>query len=54
MDLFKIVTFVHDKGVRISEPVALVLKCFGMENIMDLMPGDLETDDTHPSNRIIS
>ena len=42
VDLFRIVTFVHDIEVSLSGPVALFQKWFSVKNIMDRMLGDLQ------------
>ena len=45
MDLFGVVTFVHDIEVRMSGSVTLFEEFLGMRNIMDRMLGDLQTGD---------
>jgi hypothetical protein len=45
MDLFGIVSFVHDIEVRRSGSVTLFEEFLGMRNIMDRMLGDLQTSD---------
>ena len=45
MDLFGVVSFVHDVKVRTSESVTLLEEFFGVRNIMDRMLGDLQTGD---------
>jgi hypothetical protein len=43
MDLFGVVTFVHDIEVRLSESVTLLEEFFGVRNVMDRMLRDFET-----------
>ena len=43
MDLFGVVAFVYDREVRMSDPVTLFQEFFGMWDIMDWMPGALQT-----------
>ena len=45
MDLFGVVTFVHDIEVRRSGSVTLLEEFLGMRNVMDRMLGDLQTGD---------
>jgi len=45
VDLFGIVSLVHDVKVRMSDPVTLLKEFFGVRNIMDRMLGDLQTGD---------
>ena len=45
MDLFGIVSFVHDIELRRSGPVTLFEKLFSVRDVMDRMPGDLQTGD---------
>ena len=45
MDLFGVVSFIHDIEVRRSDPVALFQEFFSVRNIVDWMPGDLQTGD---------
>jgi len=45
MDLFGVVTFVHDIEVRGSGSVTLFEEFLGMRDIMDRMLGDLQTGD---------
>ena len=45
MDLFGVVSFVHDIEVRMSDPVTSFQKFFGVWNIVDRMLGDLQTRD---------
>jgi hypothetical protein len=45
MDLFGIVSFVHDIKMRRSGPVTLFEEFFSVRNIMDRVLGDLETGD---------
>jgi hypothetical protein len=45
MDFFGIVSFVHDIEVRMPGPVTLFEEFFGVGNVMDRMPGDLQTGD---------
>ena len=45
MDLFGVVTFVHDIEVRLSESVTLLQEFFGVRNVMNRMLRDLETID---------
>jgi hypothetical protein len=45
MDLFGVVTFVHDIEVRVSGTVTLFEEFLGMKNIVDRMLGDLQTGD---------
>jgi hypothetical protein len=48
MDRFRIVSFVHDIEVRVSESVTLFKEFFGMGDIMDRMSGYLEAGDNLP------
>jgi hypothetical protein len=41
MDLFGIISFIHDIKIRMSDPMALFQEFFGMRDIMDRMLGDL-------------
>jgi len=45
MDLFGVVSFIHDIEVRMSDPVTLFREFFSVRNIMDRMLGDLQTGD---------
>jgi hypothetical protein len=45
VDFFRIVSFVHDIEVRMSNLVALFQEFFGVRDIMDRMLGDLQTGD---------
>jgi len=45
VNLFGVVTFVHDIEVRMSNTVTLFQEFFGMRDIMDRMLGDLQTGD---------
>jgi len=42
MDLFGVVSFVHDIEVRMSDTVTLFQEFFGVRDIMDRMLGDLQ------------
>jgi len=43
MDLFGVISFVHNVEVRRSDPVALFQEFFGMRDIMNRLPGDLQS-----------
>jgi len=43
MDLFRVVSFVHDIEVRMPESVTLLEEFFGVRNVMDRMLRDLKT-----------
>ena len=43
VDLFGIVSFVHDVKVRMSDSVTLLEEFFGVRNVMDRMLRDLKT-----------
>ena len=43
MDLFGVVSFVHDIEVRMSDSVTLSQEFFSVRDIMDRMLGDLQT-----------
>jgi hypothetical protein len=45
MDLFGVVSFIHDIEIRMSDPVTLFQEFFSVRNIMDRMLGDLQTGD---------
>jgi hypothetical protein len=45
MNFFGIISFIHDIEVRRSDPVALFKEFFSVRNIVDRMPGDLQTGD---------
>jgi hypothetical protein len=45
MDLFGVVSFVHDIEVRMSDPVTLFEEFFGVRDIVDRMLGDFQTGD---------
>jgi hypothetical protein len=45
MDLFRIVSFVHDVELGMSDPVTMSKEFFGVGNVMDRMLGDLQTGD---------
>jgi hypothetical protein len=45
MDLFGVVSFVHDIKVRMSDSVTLFQEFFGVRDIVDRMLGDLQTGD---------
>ena len=45
MDLFGVVSFIHDIEVRMPESVTLSEEFFGMWDIMNRMLGDLQTGD---------
>lgn len=43
MDIFRVVSFVHNVEIGMSESVTLFQEFFGMRNVMDRMLRDLET-----------
>jgi hypothetical protein len=45
MDLFGVVSFVHNVEVRMSDPVTLFQEFFSVRDIMDRMVGDLHAGD---------
>jgi len=45
MDLFGVVSFVHNIEVRMSDPVALFQEFFGLRDIVNRVLGDLQTGD---------
>ena len=45
MDLFGVVSYIHDVEVRLSDPVTLFQEFFCVRNIMDRMLGDFQTGD---------
>jgi hypothetical protein len=45
MDLFGVVSFIHDVEVRLSDPVTLFQEFFSVRNIMDRMLEDFQTGD---------
>jgi len=45
MNLFGIISFIHDIDVRRSDPVVLFKEFFSVRNIVDWMTGDLQTGD---------
>jgi len=45
MDLFGVVSFIHDIEVRIPDPVTLSEEFLGMRYIVNQMLGDLQTGD---------
>jgi len=45
VNFFGVVSFVHDIEARVSDPVTLFQKFFGVRDVMDRMLGDLQTGD---------
>jgi hypothetical protein len=45
MDLFGVVSFVHDIEVRMSSPVTLFQEFFRVRDVMNRMLGDLQAGD---------
>jgi len=45
MDIFRIVSLIHDMEIRFSGSVTLPEVLFCVENIMDRMLGDLQSSD---------
>jgi hypothetical protein len=48
VNIFRIVSFIEDIGIRLSRSVALNEKFFGVRNIMNRLLGDLEPGNELP------